>query len=224
MKETTVDEGLTLREQVFVTLRRKILRGELVPGEKLREIKLAGELGVSRTPVREAIRQLENEGLVVMLPHRGAQVASITQRELADVLEVRRSLEKLAISCAVKRMTKEDERKLLAAEKHFESVVRAKNVGIIELGAADEGFHEVIYSSTGNRRLMQILSNLREQMYRFRVEYMKNASVREELIEEHARIVQAIRERDEEKAVAYMDEHIVRQMETISKSIRMAGS
>ena len=89
--EMHMDEYLPLRDVVFNTLRRAILKGELKPGERLMEIALAEKLGVSRTPIREAIRKLELEGLVVMAPRKGAKVASITERDLNDVLEVRKA-------------------------------------------------------------------------------------------------------------------------------------
>ena len=106
--EMTIDEYLPLRDVVFNTLRRAILKGELEPGERLMEIALANKLGVSRTPIREAIRKLELEGLVVMIPRKGAEVARITEKDLRDVLEVRTSLEKLAIELACDRITEED--------------------------------------------------------------------------------------------------------------------
>ena len=92
-----IDEYLPLRDVVFYTLRQAILRGELKPGERLLEIRLANKLGVSRTPVREAIRKLELEGLVKMVPRRGAEVAEITEKRVRDALEVRRALEELAV-------------------------------------------------------------------------------------------------------------------------------
>ena len=92
-----MNEYLPLRDVVFNTLRQAILRGELQPGERLMEIQLAQRLGVSRTPVREAIRKLELEGLVLMIPRRGAEVAEITRQDLEDVLEVRAALEELAV-------------------------------------------------------------------------------------------------------------------------------
>ena len=95
-----MDEYLPLRDVVFNTLRKAILKGELKPGERLMEIALAERLGVSRTPVREAMRKLELEGLVVMIPRRGAQVANITEKDLNDVLEVRMALENLSIENA----------------------------------------------------------------------------------------------------------------------------
>ena len=93
----SMDEFLPLRDVVFNTLRRAILTGELKPGERLMEIHLANKLGVSRTPIREAIRKLELEGLVIMIPRRGAEVAQITEKSLKDVLEVRRALDALCV-------------------------------------------------------------------------------------------------------------------------------
>ena len=90
-----INNYLPLRDVVFYTLRQAILKGELKPGERLMEMQLANQLGVSRTPIREAIRKLELEGLVLMIPRRGAVVAKITEKDLRDVLEVRTSLEKL---------------------------------------------------------------------------------------------------------------------------------
>ena len=95
-----MDEYLPLRDVVFKTLREAILTGELEPGERLMEIKLADKLGVSRTPIREAIRKLEIEGLVNMTPRKGAVVAEISEEDLQNVLEVRRVLEKLAVELA----------------------------------------------------------------------------------------------------------------------------
>ena len=105
--QVNMDNFLPLRDVVFKTLRRAILTGELKPGERLMEIHLANRLGVSRTPIREAIRKLELEGLVTMIPRRGAEVPDITEKNLKDVLEVRRALEGLAIELACQRITEE---------------------------------------------------------------------------------------------------------------------
>ena len=102
------DEYLPLRDVVFNTLRQEILTGKLKPGERLMEIHLANKLGVSRTPIREAIRKLELEGLVIMIPRRGAEVAQISWKSLKDVLEVRSALDALAIELACERMGQDD--------------------------------------------------------------------------------------------------------------------
>ena len=121
--EMHMDEYLPLRDVVFNTLRQAILKGELEPGERLMEIQLAERLGVSRTPIREAIRKLELEGLVLMIPRKGAEVAKISARSLRDVLEVRRALEELAIELACQRMSEEDVGNLQKAQEDFKKAI-----------------------------------------------------------------------------------------------------
>ncbi len=214
-----INEFSPLREVVFVTLRRQILRGELKPGERLMEISLANKLGVSRTPIREAIRMLEHEGLAVMKPRRGAQVAKISAQELTDVLEIRESLEILAISKACERMDAEDLQKMDDAARHFEELAAKPGSELTALAEADVAFHDAIFNGTKNLRLIQILGNLREQMYRFRIEYMKDEAVRKELVEEHRQIRSAIREKNCALAVEKISEHIDNQRQAIFRSL-----
>ena len=136
--EVTMDEYLPLRDVVFKTLRQAILRGELKPGERLMEIKLANKLGVSRTPIREAIRKLELEGLVLMIPRRGAEVAEITEKSLNDVLEVRKALEELAVQLACERMDEEGLEALKKAAKEFEESLGSEDV--TRIAEADAAF------------------------------------------------------------------------------------
>ena len=215
--EMEMDEYLPLRDVVFNTLRRAILKGELKPGERLMEITLADKLGVSRTPIREAIRKLELEGLVVMAPRKGAKVASITERDLNDVLEVRKGMEVLAISLACKRITGEELEKLETIEQSFQKLIESGN--LTELAEMDVKFHDTIYQATNNQRLVQLLNNLREQMYRYRMEYLKDIAVRRTLAEEHKAICRALRERDEQQAEQYVSIHIDNQQKAIIRSL-----
>ncbi len=217
--DSEINEFLPLREVVFLTLRKAILKGELQPGERLMEIALANRLGVSRTPVREAIRMLEHEGLVVMKPRRGAQVAKITEQELNDVLEVRKSLEMLAANKACERMTEEDMKAMWETGAEFRKLALNPNCDLTALTEADVAFHDTIYRGTRNRRLNQILANLREQMYRFRLEYLKDASIRESLVSEHEEIMKAVAGRDGELAADLIGEHIDNQQKVIHASI-----
>ena len=180
--EVTMNEYLPLRDVVFNTLRQAILRGELKPGERLMEIQLANKLGVSRTPIREAIRKLELEGLVLMIPRKGAEVAEITEKNLRDVLEVRCALEELAVQLACDRMDEEGVRELRAAAETFESILNSDD--ITQIAQADVAFHDIIYAATDNRRLIQLLNNLREQMYRYRIEYLKKKECYPQLLNE----------------------------------------
>ncbi len=215
--QVDMNEFLPLRDVVYNTLRKAILRGEFQPGERLMEIMLANKLGVSRTPVREAMRQLENEGLVIMIPRKGAQVAKITHQELNDVLEVRKSLEMLAVEKACERITPDEEKELIEAEELFKSLIGTDDITAV--AEADVAFHDIIYKATGNRRLIQILNNLREQMYRFRVEHLKNKAGRLKLTEEHRAIVEAVLAKDAASAARLTGVHIDNQKVAIDKNI-----
>ena len=126
LTKLNLDEYKPLRDVVFENLREAILEGQLKPGQRLMEVQLAEQLGVSRTPVREAIRKLELEGLVVMLPRKGAYVANMSLKDVIDALEVRASLEGLSASLAAERISDIDLKKLKRiAEEFKESTMNA---------------------------------------------------------------------------------------------------
>lgn len=212
------DEFLPLRDVVFNTLRNAILKGELEPGERLMEIKLAEKLGVSRTPIREAIRKLELEGLVVMTPRKSAEVARITEEDLTDVLEVRRVLEELAIDLSCQNITDDIIAELEDNLVRFKAAVKKND--ITEIATMDVEFHETIYRSTGNKRLIQILNNLREQMYRYRLEYIKDKQTRDNLVIEHRGIIDALKNRDNVNGKKAILNHIEKQQTTILENIK----
>ena len=216
--KVNMNEYLPLRDVVFNTLRQAILRGELKPGERLMEIQLANKLGVSRTPIREAIRKLELEGLVLMIPRKGAEVAEITEKSLRDVLEVRRALEELSVQLACEKITKEEIRELERVAKEFQKVVKSSD--ITEIAEVDVRFHDIIYTATDNQKLIQLLNNLREQMYRYRVEYLKRDGVFPQLIAEHEAIIRHIENNEKEKATEVMCRHIDNQVEAVIDVIR----
>ena len=216
--KVNMNEYLPLRDVVFNTLRQAILRGELKPGERLMEIQLANKLGVSRTPIREAIRKLELEGLVLMIPRKGAEVAEITEKSLRDVLEVRRALEELSVQLACEKITKEEIRELERVAKEFQQVVKSSD--ITEIAEVDVRFHDIIYTATDNQKLIRLLNNLREQMYRYRVEYLKRDGVFPQLIAEHEAIIRHIENNEKEKATEVMCRHIDNQVEAVIDVIR----
>lgn len=214
-----MDEFLPLRDVVFNTLRQAILTGELKPGERLMEIHLANRLGVSRTPIREAIRKLELEGLVTMIPRRGAEVAQITEKSMKDVLEVRRTLDALSAELACERISPEEEEALKKACQNFEEAVKTKDAKII--AKADVALHDIIAVATGNQRLIQLINNLAEQMYRYRFEYIKDASQHERIIQEHRIIYESIVKKDKEAASEMAKTHIDNQEKAVIARIRM---
>lgn len=215
--KVNINEYLPLRDVVFNTLRQAILKGELEPGERLMEIQLADRLGVSRTPIREAIRKLELEGLVVMIPRKGAEVARITEKDLKDVLEVRCALEELAVELACKKIMPSEIEELKKNVMEFKKTMQGKDV--TALAEKDVAFHDIIFEATGNGRLIQILNNLREQMYRYRVEYLKDTNTHEKLVTEHEAIIQDLEEGKVEEAKKNIDDHIYNQVMTVSRNI-----
>lgn len=211
------NEYMPLRDLVFTTLRQAILKGELQPGERLMEIQLAEKMGVSRTPIREAIRKLEKEGLVHMVPRKGAEVAGISEKMLTDVLEVRVTLEKLAFSLAMSNIKAEDIERLKKAEAVFASAVEKGT--LIDMTNADEAFHFIIYEVADNEKLHEILNNLKENMYRYRLEYLKDREYRASLTKEHNGIIASLESGDLEAGLKVVDIHIENQKRAVMQKV-----
>lgn len=212
---------LPLRDVVFQTLRTAIINGDFEPGERLMEVKLAKRLGVSRTPVREAIRMLELEGLVVMVPRRGAEVARITIRDLKDSLEVRLAIEELAVKLACERILDDQKKELIQANNAFKTAILNKKVS--DIVDSDIAFHDLIFDITGNQKLISIAHGLREQVYRYRVEYVKEFSYHDVLVKEHDEITKAIIERDQDYAMEIMQKHIYNQELIVIRNLQEDG-
>ena len=213
-----INEYLPLRDIVFQNLRNAIITGELQPGERLMETQLGEKLGVSRTPIREAIRKLELEGLVVMVPRKGAQVAQFTEKDIQDVLEVRAALDALAAKIACKRM---DDRTFLKLQLAIaEYSYAAKNKELQTMIEKDVAFHDIIIEATQNDKLIQIFNNLKEQVNRYRITYLKNTEDSETVVAEHTAILEALKNKDEEMASNLASKHIHTQCDSITDFIK----
>lgn len=207
--KVSFSEYLPLRDVVFNALREGILKGDLKPGERLMEKQLAEKMGVSRTPIREAIRKLELEGLVVMVPRKGAQVAEITPKDVKDVLEVRAALEDLAVRLACDKITDLEIKQLEKTVVEFDTAADENSLeALVDL---DIRFHDIIYNSTKNEKLQHIISNLREQMFRYRLAYLRNSGSHSTIKGEHKEMLAAIKERNADEACRIAKEHIANQ-------------
>lgn len=216
--QLVMGENIPLRDAVFETLREAILKGVLSPGQHLMEMQLAYQLGVSRTPVREAIRMLELEGLVVMIPRKGARVAAISEKSLCDVLEVRRALEELSVRLACSRMDRKDLEKLDAINQQFIKACQGDDV--VQIARIDESFHGLIYEAADNDKLLQLLNQMQNQMYRYRIEYIKMKERRPILVEEHKKIIHALAKKDEAAAIQAIRMHISHQEQNVMSEIQ----
>lgn len=217
-----LDTYRPLREVVCETLRTAIIGGVLKPGERLMEIQLAEELGVSRTPVREAIRKLEQEGFVEMLPRRGTYVANISIKDVIDVYEIRIALDVLAAGLAAERITEEELVTLKRQLARIKTVVEHDEME--KVGEYDWEFHEVLYKASKNDRLVAIINNLREQLTRLRVTSMNYRGRIKDTISEHELLVESIAGRNVELAKRRAFEHMKNAEKTLLMAIEEARS
>lgn len=212
-----LDSYKPLRELVCENIRQAIIDGTFSPGERLMEIQLADEMGVSRTPVREAIRKLELEGFVVMIPRRGTYVADISIKDITEIYEIRTCLDTLAAGLAAERITDEElealNRLLVEIGQHIADNNMEK---IVE---ADTAFHDILYQASRNERLRSIINNLREQLTGIRGRSMSYPGRLIETMEEHRTLVDSIAARDYERAQEAARVHIENAEHTLMKSL-----
>lgn len=212
-----LDSYQPLREVVCESLREAIRKGVLKPGERIMEIQLAEELGVSRTPVREAIRKLELEGYVIMMPRRGTYVATMSIRDINEIFEIRSSLESLSNGLAAERITDEELEHLQRLLVVIGGYIAEGNIDkIVE---TDIEFHDVIYHAARNSRLVGVISNLRDQLTRFRTLSMSYPGRLEATMDEHRAIVEAIAHGDVKAARKAAERHMENSERTLLEAM-----
>ena len=196
MKDISLNtnEYLPLREVVFNTLREAILTGELEPGEHLMEVKLANKLGVSRTPIREAIRKLELEGLVHIIPNKGAFVEGVTLQDIKDIYEIRTLLEGLCARWAAERITQEQLEEL--EEIVFLSDFHYSKENWDQILELDNRFHEMVYEACASKELTRVLRDYHHYLQRIRRITLEEKARAHASINEHRAIAEALKARD----------------------------
>lgn len=206
MKRGIGQGGYSLREKIFLKLRQDILDGKYKAGDSLVELKLAEEMGVSRTPVREAIRQLELEGLVFSIPNKGVFVEGITSQDIEDIYAIRECMEGLAARWAIERM---DEQSLKELENICELMEFYTGKGDLDrVGELNSRFHDLIFESTNSKPLKQILSDFQYYIGNIRLASLKSPGRAEQSLNEHKAIVEAFKDRDAERGERVLVEHI----------------
>lgn len=212
-----LDSYKPLRELVCENLRDAINKGVLSPGERLMEIQIAEEMGVSRTPVREAIRKLELEGFVVMIPRKGTYVANISIKDINEVYEIRTALDILAGGLAAERINDEEIEEMRQLLVLTEKYIEEKNLNkIIEI---DSKFHDVLYTASRNERLVNIINNLREQITSIRGQSMNYPGRLADTLNEHREIVESIATRDIDRAQEAVRVHLENAEQTLLQAI-----
>ena len=196
-----------LKDLVYLELKHKILTGEIVSQTRLMESDLSESMNVSRTPIREAIKRLSDDGLVKVEPRRGAYVANISIKDMLDVFEVREDMEGFVAKLAAQRITDEEKAQLreIAAE-YEEAIERADDKE--QIIALDEKFHNLIVKCTGNETLSELVNYVQELSLRFRYLYYDDFSLYESTAEQHNRIMEAINSGRDADARYEADAHV----------------
>ena len=210
-----VTDKYSLTSRVFRKLREDILSGKYSEHEELKEATIGAELGVSRTPVREALRQLELEGLIIIVPNKGAYVTGISQKDIHDIYVIRSYLEGLAGKWACEHITEQEIGNIEeiiclyefhAKRKHYEQLVEL-----------DNKFHECIYRASGSKILEHELTTFHQYVERMRKKSLGKEERATKANEEHKAILEAIRQRDGELAEKLAHEHIIETIRNMNK-------
>ena len=207
-----------LREQVYVAIKSAIIGGEFDPGRRLIEEKLAADMKTSRTPVREAIQKLEKEGLIYRLPRGGFAVKGVTEEEVEEVFGLRGILEGYAGFLATERM---DENELASLEK----IIALEEACLLDMNTEefirlDGEFHDVLYRAAKNNRLYNLLHDLRDYIYRYRIIIMRYQRKPHLAVKDHKEMVSSIRSKSAKQVEKLVRKHMTRGKEVIKKKIR----
>lgn len=198
--------GFSLTDEIVDIVRDRILKGEYHIGEKIKENQIATELKVSRTPIREAFKQLENEGLIDYIPNRGCFAKGFTKRDIEDIYAVRKALELLAVEWAVQRITDEQVQELQDQSNMMEFyMMRKDGKKVTEI---NNDFHDIIYNATGSRFMAQVLRSYKEYISQTRKTLYNDQNYLRQIFKEHKQILDAIKVRDAEGAKAAMAVHL----------------
>ena len=208
----------SLGGRVFQKIREDILNGIYKENDELRENTIGKELGVSRTPVREALRQLELEGLVTIIPNRGAYVTGISHKDIWDIYVIRSMLEGLCARWAVEHITDaqldELEETILLSEFQMK---KESGFSAEQIAALDGRFHSILYEASGSRILGHVLTDFHNYVQTARRSSVVSEDRARKSIREHRQILRAIRDRDEEMAEQLANEHIMHVMQNLKR-------
>lgn len=196
-----------IRDQIYEALREAIFRGELKSGEHLIENKLSERMNVSRTPIREALRKLEAEGLVNYLPHKGVVVRGFTSDDIIEIYAIRESLEALSINYSVKNITDEEIGRLQELLTMMEGLMAPENSE--KLFAVSQEFNELLVQASRMPRIIKLVATYKEYLKAVRIVTMSNPTRKSKAIQEHREILQAVSERDAHKAEILVRSHLL---------------
>ncbi len=211
-----VTDKYSLRGRVFHKIREDILSGKYKDHEELKEVAIGEELGVSRTPVREAFRQLELEGLLQIVPNKGAYVTGITAKDVEDIYMIRSLLEGLCAKLAADHITEEQleelEENIYLAEYH------SSKGHFDQMAELDNRFHHILYEACNSRQLQRLLEDFHEYVLRVRKKTLSNGGRGQVSNEEHKQIMDAIKAKDKDLAETLANKHMINAYDNMVKN------
>ena len=202
-----IEELKPLRDKIASTIRNQIIEGRIVPGERLTESDVAGMLGVSRTPLREAFFQLHAEGFVKFTPRKGAIVSDISVTDAEETYEIKTALEGLAARLVIRNVTDEFINTLVDINDRLEEQIKKKKKDIKLIFDLNAKFHQSIIDASGNKKLSEMLVLVRQQTQRYNFIYLSLLSRLENSISDHVGIINALKELDADKAEYLVRRH-----------------
>ena len=214
--KSEVNDKFSLRGRVYHKIRDNILSGVYKENEELKEVSIGEELGVSRTPVREAFRQLELEGLMQIIPNKGAYVTGITIKDVEDIYMMRSKLEGLAARWATTNITKEQMEEM--EENIYLSEFHASKGHMEQIAVLDNRFHEIIYEACNSKMLEHQLRDFHEYVLRVRKRTLSQFKRSSESTKEHREIMEAIKAGDADRAEEAANRHIVNAYDNMIKN------
>jgi len=206
-----------LSKKVYRVLKSRIIKGSFKPGTKLLENKIAEQMGISRTPVREAIRELASEGFVTLSPNRGVVIRSVSAENIREVLQIRSVLEGLAARLATYVITEEEIKELENYNKKMEKP--ANKIDVFAYSEVDIKFHEFIANVCKNKQLIKIRKNISSQALRYRISSLRIPGRLQKTIKEHWNIVEAIKAKDPKRADRMGRKHIENALKNILDNV-----
>lgn len=211
-----VTDKYSLRGRVFSKVREDILNGKYKEHEELKEVAIGEELGVSRTPVREAFRQLELEGLIQIVPNKGAYVTGITAKDVEDIYMIRSLLEGLCAKWATEYITAEQLDEL--EENVYLTDFHAERGHLDQIAELDNRFHQILYEACNSKQLQRLLVDFHEYVLRVRKKTLANGGRGKVSNEEHRQIMEAIKAKDGAKAEILANRHIINAYDNMVKN------
>lgn len=217
----------SISDQIYERLKQKILLGEIEPGERLMQNQVAENLRASRTPVREAFRRLEQDGLVERVPQGGVRVTRIDLDTIQDVFGIRRVLEAYAVELACDRITGEEISALKRLMSQARETLKSPDLGLEtklkKLFELNSQFHDTIYRAAGNYFLLGIINNLRNIVRRMRYLGLRADSTWDQVWDEHSRLIECLELKNRESAVGLIREHLANAASYVEAELRSRG-